>query len=509
MINHFKVKKHKGISELALDDLGHISVICGKNNSGKTSILEALTKPDKYSIGRKVDDLKWLESLFDPLANGYTNPSPSMGKSWFKRYVSDLISKEVIWYSDEFKRIENDFSDDAKKDPYLQSYGRDIYHFKTVLDKYFQNSLSHFKPILIPPKRKLETKVEILLKQDVNSYGEGLTNRLFYLKNQDSNSNEYKMFDKIYQAMEDITGYVFNVIPDQDNSITLYFRRKNEKWIEADSCGLGLCDVLIIICQCVDSNYTLVLIEEPESHLHPEIQKKLLSFIKSIKSKQFILSTHSSVFLDPYSVDKIYYCTFQTDVKLTDETSKSEILINLGYSVADNFVADVVVLTEGPTDIPIISTICKWMGFGDNYNLKYWPLGGDIMAGLDLSIFAERNNVIALIDSDPGSKIIRTRFERNCKQYGIKCHKLKRYSIENYFTLDAIKKVFPHDIPLKLIDLKLDRSVDEQIGFIKNGKKSKSIKWKNHDIISQMQLSDVQGTDLYQFCIDISNLCKR
>jgi AAA15 family ATPase/GTPase len=42
LIKHIKLRKpHKGITEnVILRDLGKINVICGKNNSGKTSILE-------------------------------------------------------------------------------------------------------------------------------------------------------------------------------------------------------------------------------------------------------------------------------------------------------------------------------------------------------------------------------------------------------------------------------------------------------------------------------------
>ena len=42
MIRDLKARGHKGISELKLMDLDHINIICGKDNSGKTSILEAL-----------------------------------------------------------------------------------------------------------------------------------------------------------------------------------------------------------------------------------------------------------------------------------------------------------------------------------------------------------------------------------------------------------------------------------------------------------------------------------
>ena len=144
------------------------------------------------------------------------------------------------------------------------------------------------------------------------------------------------------------------------------------------------------------------------------------------------------------------------------------------------------------------------MGFGDNFNIKYWPLGGDVMSELDLSVFTEKNKVIALIDNDPGSRVIRTRFETNCREHQVWCMKLERYSIENYFTLDALKRFYQQDFPKGLIELKKDQNIDVQMGFVKNGQKTRSVKSHNHQIIKLIALSDIEKTDLYAFCLKIS-----
>lgn len=506
MFQYLKVKNHKGISEVCLSDLGHINIICGKNNSGKSSILEALNNYNNVGIGKVVDEncKDWLEDLFIPQAEKYSRPSLRDSKRWFSQYITEIIKEGTVWFSDEKDKIIKDIKDDT--DSHLGRY-RDFVNFKIILDDFFKNTVENYRTILIPPKRFLESRVEINSNQTVNPTGIGLTNRLFFLKNQDPHSTDFRNYEKINESFNNITGYEFNITVGQDNFITLYFRKGNEKWIIADSCGLGLSDILILVSFAINSDFTFIFVEEPESHIHPEMQKKFLSFIKNTKSNQFIFSTHSNVFLDPFVVDRIFYTEFIDTVRVTDETSKSEILHNLGYSVADNLVADVVVLTEGPSDIPILRTICYWLGIGDKYNIKFWPLGGDIMSDLDLSIFAERRNVLALIDADPGSKVIRTRFQKNCEKFGIKCHQLKRYSIENYFTIEALKKIFPGKIPKKLKELDPNKSVDEQIGFATKDSKKRSIKSKNHNIIKLMSLSDIENTDLYSFCLEIKEIC--
>ncbi len=60
MIKYLKIKNHKALVSAELSELGCINVICGKNNSGKTTVLEALSDSNCYGIGRKVDSVDWL-----------------------------------------------------------------------------------------------------------------------------------------------------------------------------------------------------------------------------------------------------------------------------------------------------------------------------------------------------------------------------------------------------------------------------------------------------------------
>lgn len=310
MINYLRVKGHKGITSVNLNDLGQINIICGKNNSGKTSILEALTEKTKRSIGKmlKIDDLDWMITLLSSQFDRWQDPRPQHGREWLKRYIGTLAASNAIWYDDELQKIESDLKVDFKKDKNIGRHDPSTYKYEGFLQSFFSKSINNFKPVLIPPKRYLETTKNIDLQQTVSPTGEGLINRLFFLKSQFIESPEFKTYEKISKAFNKITGYNFNLTPNTNNQIALFFENDKKKWISADACGMGLSDVLVITSFALDFDFTFLLIEEPESHLHPEMQKKLLAFFKSIKSRQFILSTHSSIFLDPYTVDKIYFC---------------------------------------------------------------------------------------------------------------------------------------------------------------------------------------------------------
>ena len=275
-------------------------------------------------------------------------------------------------------------------------------------------------------------------------------NRLFFLKNQDIYSDDYKTYKSIYDEFKFITDRNFNIIPKKGNKIELKFSNDKSEWIPSKDCGLGLSDVLIIIGLVILTKYSLYLIEEPENHLHAEYQKRLLDFFRRQETKQFILSTHSNVFLDPNIVDKIIYTEFQDNVKASDVTSRSIIISSLGYSISDNLSSDLIILTEGTTDVPILKEVIKWKGLDLQFNIKFWPLGGDMMNSLDLEVMAQDHLVIALIDSDFQGSRFRDEFKTYCKTLKIECFQLERYAIENYLSLDAIRAVFINQIPIEI-----------------------------------------------------------
>jgi hypothetical protein len=173
------------------------------------------------------------------------------------------------------------------------------------------------------------------------------------------------------------------------------------------------------------------------------------------------------------------------------------LLSELGYSITDNLVSDVIVLCEGPTDKTVLEELFQTIGLSSAINIKIWPLGGDIMDQLDLSVFSQSYKVLALIDNDPGSAPIRKRFLERCEELNIDCHRLKRYALENYFSLRAIKEVIGEP-PNKIDELDPNRSVTEQLGF--------QVKRNGAKIAKEMRLDEITGTDLYEFLDKVSKV---
>jgi predicted ATP-dependent endonuclease of OLD family len=490
MIRYLKTSTHKGIKAIKLYDLSKINIVCGKNNSGKSALLEGL---QNAAIRGKI----FMDSnfFFEHWTKMYTNRDHSFHKAHnalFNEFFEELLNKNNrVIFTDEVGTIVDSLITRLSAYPYSNFRTGDPTVLNHVFKIIFANFEDNIAPILIPAKRILESEVEIRLELTSSPDGKGVLTHLFFLKNQDLSSENFVLYQEIHKIFKEITGYEFNVVPSNNNTIALKFRI-NSQWLHADQCGLGLRELLTMISFIYTTRNNLILLEEPENHLHADFQKKFIAFLKNCADKQFIIATHSNIFIDNNYVDKIFHVWFEDEVKVSDKTSISKIIDSLGYSIAENLVSDAIILTEGPTDVPLLKRILGINGVLNNYNVKFWPLGGDIMGSTDLTLFSGLDKVFAIIDTDPKSMKVRNLFIKNCKAVGITCFKLERYAIENYVPLKVYKSQFP-EISKNITELENDKNIDEQFGFKTN---NKSVKGKNYELALKVSNEDLIGTDL-------------
>ena len=108
-----------------------------------------------------------------------------------------------------------------------------------------------------------------------------------------------------------------------------------------------------------DSGMSVVAIEEPEAHLHPEAINRLRKSIYSLSSKsQVIISTHNPLFVNREFVNK--NIIIEGGVARQANNIR-EIRDVLGVKVSDNlYDAEVMLLVEGETDaISLKAVFCS------------------------------------------------------------------------------------------------------------------------------------------------------
>lgn len=115
----------------------------------------------------------------------------------------------------------------------------------------------------------------------------------------------------------------------------------DEKFRDVAINSLGYNNLLYIATvfaelEAIDSNlFTILLIEEPEAHLHPQIQAKLIKYLQKLSDEkdnlQIILTTHSAVVASSVSIDTIIYVTGKNtgiDVRKLSDFELSEDIKN-------------------------------------------------------------------------------------------------------------------------------------------------------------------------------------
>lgn len=333
MIENLEIKRFKGLEHITLSDIGAINVLVGKNNSGKSSILHAI-------------DLAGL--------------ALTLGE--WSRFQPKHDIKDLFWEA-------GDFSITLK---YQQGDEFTILSADSSSPQITPNRPAEtdgYRTILIQPEigegsgnRRHKTPQNILQLLERRSFQEVSSLDILFAIKFYAERNERDLTIKDY---DDLITEVKEHFPDLDDIIssrtetdiaTLRYKEYGKE-LDILYSGAGLRHFLDILIKIYISRAKIVLIDEPEMGLHPDLQRKFMDYLVTLtetKHLQFFISTHSPIILN-YLENMTYYritnIKDRRSVERINTDTVHTLLGDLGLRPSDIFNSDICLLVEGPTDV--------------------------------------------------------------------------------------------------------------------------------------------------------------
>jgi len=143
--------------------------------------------------------------------------------------------------------------------------------------------------------------------------------------------------------------------------------------------GSGFLQWLSVYALAAKSGFTTLLLDEPDAHLHAQLQGRLFDRMKLLAgaSAQLVLATHSTEMLADAECCDIYYLEKDKHGYVVDDEHKCRLFIGLGGFYAPKIQSlkrsAKVMFVEGPSDEEMLRTLARTLGIAWNADVTFWP----------------------------------------------------------------------------------------------------------------------------------------
>jgi predicted ATPase len=470
MISNVRIKNFKAFEEQEFDLPDRI-ILAGPNNSGKSTLLQAITTWH-LAISKWCDKVK-SESTIGKKANKRERPGIPLTRKDFT--ALPLREMNLLWRNRDTALSRGELSPDTKPGQpklieialggmdngtaweytvHLRYSNQELVYF-TVLDK--ENKPVNEVPLLleainvlhVPPFSGIgaeETKYDLgyqnlLIGQ--GKPGDILRNILLEIYLNKDNSH----WKSIVVAIDDLFSCTLldpQYSPGSPFILCEYSTHAAQgKPVKLDiaSAGTGFHQVLMLLGFLFARPSSVILMDEPDAHLHIILQRQIYDKLRSLcreKSSQIIIATHSEILLQDTSPLNIYSFygsphILKFDAQRDQVREALKRLTTLDIIAVDHYTG--ILYTESENDIKILREFARILEHPLYHFLNspfFLPLQGRNPAEAKAHFFA-----LQAIKSEIRGAVLLDGDNRNLPDHDLLAENLRilrwqRYEIENY-----------------------------------------------------------------------------
>lgn len=481
-----------GADEQWISPLGRVNIFVGTNNSGKSNILRYIRRvvaptlrPQRGSsaiehqaIDRPVggappngvkfwtpfppkdlipNDRKWEE--------GWTEAFASLGlldrsKEWIRLAVPTSAVGGGVFFSGNAPKADQHTQQAFYRVWTLatgSTSGSFEHHwFREVINRITGKALQDVDCYYIPSFRHIPTRMGDFQDEfSIASQGDHIIDRLAGLAYPAYNEQHKK------EDFERLRRFVASIINDPDVSIeipndrqTINVRTGNS-FLPIEALGSGIHEVFILASEIVSRPNQTILLEEPEAHLHPTLQRRLMQFIMRETKNQLFITTHSATVIDTAGAHLFEVKNGSEGAQVSPITTGQQRFAacrELGFRASDLIQTNAVIWVEGPSDRIYLNSWLKKrapdLQEGLHYSIMFY--GGKLLNHLSaedeafgdfIQLLPICRSPAILIDSDRsgGNSNIRPtklRIESEFQALDAPCWITDGREIENYYSYE-------------------------------------------------------------------------